>query len=200
MRADGGARWAYAALLAAMLISSGNFVLGNLAMREIAPWTLTFWRTAIALVCLLPFALEAKRDLAGYFRRQKLKILVLSATGVILPAWFMYLSLRSDDLIDLSVGYTFIPLIAVLLSALLLAERLSAIQYLGLAAAFAGALVFAFHGDLRKLMSFDPHEAFLWMIATCLARSPYLVLLRNGTCTRRQAKGCSSSSFSGWHF
>jgi drug/metabolite transporter (DMT)-like permease len=67
MRADGSARWAYAALLAAMLISSGNFVLGNLAMREVEPWTLTFWRTAIALVCLLPFALEAKRDLAGYF-------------------------------------------------------------------------------------------------------------------------------------
>jgi drug/metabolite transporter (DMT)-like permease len=103
---------------------------------------------------------------------------VLSVTGVILPAWFMYLSLRSDDLINLSVGYNFIPLMAVLLSALLLAERLSAIQYLGLGAAFAGALDFAFHGDLQKLASFEPHAAFLWMMAVCLARSLYLGLLR----------------------
>ncbi|MGH6901112.1 MAG: DMT family transporter, partial [Geminicoccaceae bacterium] len=170
--------WAYAALLAAMLISSGNFMFGNLAVREIAPWTLTFWRTAIALACVVPFAVQAKRDLVGYFRRQKLKVLVLCVTGVILPAWLMYLSLRSHLVIDLSVGYTLIPLMAVLFSALLLGERLSAIQYLGLAAAFLGALVCAFEGELSNLARFDPHTGFLWMMAVCLARSLYLVLLR----------------------
>ena len=117
--------WAYAALLAAMLISSGNFLLANLAVQEIEPLTLTFWRNALATACVVPFALRAPAPLADYFRRQKIKVLLLTVTGVILPAWFMYISLRSDDLIDLSVGYTFIPLMAVLFSALLLAERLS---------------------------------------------------------------------------
>jgi drug/metabolite transporter (DMT)-like permease len=173
-----GAAGAYAALLVAMLISSGNFMLGNLAVREIAPSTLAFWRTAIATACVLPVALRARRDLIGYARRQKAKVLVLTLTGVVLPAWFMYLSVRSDDLIDLSVGYTFIPLLAVLFSAWLLAERLAPIQYLGLAAAFAGALVFAFRGDLAGLASFDPHVGFLWMLAVCVVRSLYLVLLR----------------------
>jgi drug/metabolite transporter (DMT)-like permease len=170
--------WAYAALLAAMLISSGNFLLANLAVQEIEPLTLTFWRNAIATACVVPFALRALRPLADYFRRQKIKVLLLTVTGVILPPWFMYISLRSDDLINLSVGYTFIPLMAVLLSALLLAERLSWIQYLGLATAFVGSLVFAFHGELANLLRFDPHEAFLWMMAVCLTRSLYLVLLK----------------------
>ena len=169
---------AYAAMLAAMLISSGNFIFGNLAIREIEPWTLTFWRTAIGTACLLPFVLQTRRDLVGYFRRQKVKVLVLSVTGVVLPPWFIYLSLRSDRLIDLSVGYTFIPLMTVLFSALLLAERLSRVQYLGLAAAFVGALIFAFHGSFANLRGFDPHIGFLWMLATCLTRSLYLVLLR----------------------
>jgi drug/metabolite transporter (DMT)-like permease len=66
----------------------------------------------------------------------------------------------------------------VLFSALLLAERLSPIQYLGLVAAFLGALVFAFQGDLENLARFDPHEAFLWMLAVCVTRSLYLVLLK----------------------
>jgi drug/metabolite transporter (DMT)-like permease len=169
---------AYAALLAAMLISSCNFLLGNLAVHEIDPVTLTYWRNAIATACFAPFAVGARPDLIEYFRRQKARLLVLAVIGVILPAWFMYLSLRSDDLINLSVGYTFIPLMAVLFSALLLAERLAPIQYLGLAAAFVGALVFAFQGDLENLASFDPHEAFLWMLAVCVTRSLYLVLLK----------------------
>jgi len=173
-----GAAWAYVALLAAMLISSLNFMFGNLAIREIDPWTLTFWRTAIATACVLPFVPQAKRDLVGYARRQKLQVLVLSVTGVVLPAWFMYLSLRSHLLIDLSVGYTLIPLMAVFFSALLLGERLSAIQYLGLAAAFVGALICGFEGELSNLMRFDPHAGFMWMMAVCLARSLYLVLLK----------------------
>jgi EamA domain-containing membrane protein RarD len=144
-----GAIWAYPALLAAMLISSGYFMFGNLAVREIAPLTLTFWRTAIALLCVVPFALQAKRNLADYFRQQKLRVLALSVTGVILPAWLIYLSLRSHLVIDLSVGYTLIPLMAVLFSALLLGERLSGIQYLGLAAAFLGALICAFEASSR---------------------------------------------------
>jgi drug/metabolite transporter (DMT)-like permease len=170
--------WAYAALVAAMLISSCNFLLANLAVREIDPVTLAFWRNAIATACFAPFVAWARRDLLGYFRRQKVRLLVLTVIGVILPAWFMYLSLRSDDLINLSVGYTFIPLMAVLFSALLLAERLAPIQYFGLAAAFLGALVFAFQGDLENLARFDPHEAFLWMLAVCVTRSLYLVLLK----------------------
>jgi drug/metabolite transporter (DMT)-like permease len=178
MREEGSAVWAYAAMLAAMLISSGNFMFGNLAVREIAPWTLTFWRTAIALACVVPLALQGKHDLVAYFRRRKVKVLVLSVTGVILPAWLIYLSLRSHLVIDLSVGYTLIPLMAVLFSALLLGERLSAIQYLGLAAAFLGALVCAFEGELSNLARFDPHTGFVWMMAVCLTRSLYLVLLR----------------------
>ena len=165
-------------MLAAMLISSGNFVFGNLAVREIDPVALAFWRNAIALACTLPFVVRARPDLAGYIRRQKLKLLVLSALGSVLTAWLIYLSLRSNDLINLSFGYTLIPLMAVLFSALLLAERLSSIQYLGLAIAFLGALVFAFQGDLELLLSFDPHEAFLWMMAVCATRSLYLVLLK----------------------
>jgi drug/metabolite transporter (DMT)-like permease len=173
-----GAVWAYAAMLAAMLISSGNFLFGNLAVREIDPATLAFWRNAIALACTVPFVVRARPALAGYVRRQKLRLLVLSLLGSVLTAWLMYLSLRSDDLINLSVGYTFIPLLTVVFSALLLAERLSQVQYLGLGIAFLGALVFAFRGDFGLLLSFDPHEAFLWMIAVCVARSLYLVLLK----------------------
>jgi drug/metabolite transporter (DMT)-like permease len=177
-REESGALWAYAAMLAAMLISSGNFLVANLAVQEIDPVTLAFWRNAIATACFAPFVVRARRNLMAYFRPQKVRLLALAVVGVILPAWFMYLSLRSDDLINLSVGYIFIPLTTILLSALLLSERLAPIQYLGLAAAFLGALVFAFQGDLENLASFDPHEAFLWMLAVCVTRSLYLVLLK----------------------
>jgi drug/metabolite transporter (DMT)-like permease len=165
-------------MLAAMLVSSGNFLFGNLAVREIGPVTLAFWRNAVALACTVPFVVRGRPDLAGYFRRRKLELLVLSGLGSVLTAWFMYLGLRADDLINLSFGYTLIPLMAVLFSALLLGERLSSIQYLGLGVAFLGALVFAFHGDLELLLSFQPHEAFLWMVAVCATRSLYLVLLK----------------------
>ena len=52
------------------------------------------------------------------------------------------------------------------------------VQYLGVAIALIGALIFAFRGDLENLVNFDPHLAFLLMIASNACRGLYLVLLK----------------------
>lgn len=173
-----GIAWAYGAMLLAVLISSGNFIFGSLAVDSITAGVLAFWRTAIATLLMLPFFLRAGQSIVGYFRQHKLKAVALTLSGVVLPAWFIYLSLHSDTLIDLAVGYTLIPLMTVVLAASLLGERLRPLQGLGLALALLGALVLAFHGRIENLLQFDPHVGFLWMLAACFTRGLYLVLLK----------------------
>ena len=48
---------AYVVLLLAMLISAGNFLFGNMAVKEILPIVLTFWRCLIGALCVYPLFL-----------------------------------------------------------------------------------------------------------------------------------------------
>ncbi|MEP3278209.1 MAG: DMT family transporter [Stappiaceae bacterium] len=169
---------AYGALLLAMLISAGNFLFGNLAVNEVPPVVLAFWRCLIAAICVIPFVVKKQGNPIGYFRSNSLRISILAIVGVVFTPWLVYLALRSDDLIDLGAGYTSVPLLTILFSALLLGERLHVVQYLGVALALAGALVFAFRGSLSNLVDFNPHLAFLLMIASNSFRGLYLVLLK----------------------
>ena len=169
---------AYGALFLAMLISAGNFLFGNLAANEVPPVVLAFWRSLIAALCVLPFVLWKQSNPFRRFRGGWLRITVLAFIGVVATPWLVYLALRSKDLIDLGAGYTSVPLLTILFSALLLGERLRPVQYLGVSIALAGALVFAFRGDLSNLVNFHPHIAFLMMIASNICRAIYLVLLR----------------------
>ncbi|MCL6282127.1 DMT family transporter [Ruegeria sp. 2012CJ41-6] len=169
---------AYCALLLAMLVSSGNFLFGNLAVKEVPPVVLAYWRSFIAAICVLPFVFTRRARPVRYFLDHAFRISVLAVVGVVFTPWLVYLALRSNDLIDLGAGYTSVPLLTILFSALLLNEKLRALQYLGVALALAGALVFAFRGSLANLLEFNPHLAFLLMIASNACRALYLVLLR----------------------
>lgn len=169
---------AYVALLGTMLISAGNFLFGNLAVNEMPAGVLAFWRCLIAAICVLPFVLLKGGRPFRSLRQNWRQLAVLSFVGVVACPWLVYLALRSDDLIDLGAGYTSVPLLTILFSALLLGERLRAIQYIGVAIALAGALVFAFRGSLSELVGFHPHVAFLLMIASNALRGLYLVLLK----------------------
>jgi drug/metabolite transporter (DMT)-like permease len=169
---------AYGALILAMLISAGNFLFGNLATNEIPPIVLTFWRCLIAALCMLPYVFKNRGNPIQYFRRGWRRNLPLAVFGVVGPPWLIYLALRSNDLIDLGAGYTSIPLLTILFSSILLGERLRSIQYIGVAIAFAGALVFVFRGNLSNLVDFKVHVAFLVMVASNACRALYMVLLR----------------------
>ncbi|MFA3919858.1 DMT family transporter [Ruegeria hyattellae] len=169
---------AYGALLLAMLISSGNFLFGNLAVNEVDPVVLTFWRCLIAAIFVLPLVMKRQNKLIRHFQSSWLRLTTLACIGVVATPWFVYSALRSNDLIDLGAGYTSVPLLTILFSALLIGERLQSVQYLGVAIALAGALVFVFRGEFSNLINFDPHLAFLLMIASNACRGLYLVLLK----------------------
>ena len=87
---------AYGAMLLAMIIVSGNFVFGNHAMQDLPALPLSFWRTVIATLCLLPLALISRKNIAAFFFENKLKAITLVLTGVVLPPWFIYLALNSS--------------------------------------------------------------------------------------------------------
>ncbi|NOD86650.1 MULTISPECIES: DMT family transporter [unclassified Ruegeria] len=180
---------AYGALLLAMLISAGNFLFGNLAVSEVHPVVLTFWRCLIAAMFVFPLVMRGRSKPLQHFKRSWLRFTILACIGVVATPWFVYSALRSNDLIDLGAGYTSVPLLTILFSAFLLNERLRSVQYLGVIIALIGALVFAFRGDLENLFNFNPHLAFLLMITSNACRGLYLVLLKKWNMHPRPDEG-----------
>jgi len=169
---------AYACLLIAMLIVSGNFIFGNRAVQEIPAFTLVFWRTSIGALFLLPLALLSRGHIIEFIKQNKLKTFALVLSGLVLRPWFVYMALNSPKLTDISVGVLAVPLMTIIFSVFLLNERLSYLQILGLILAFFGSAIFAFHGDLEHLRNFDPHIEFLWILVASTFGSLYLVLLK----------------------
>ncbi|MEM8553086.1 MAG: DMT family transporter, partial [Pseudomonadota bacterium] len=182
---------AYGALILAMLISSGNFLFGNLAVDEISPAVLTFWRTFIAMICLVPYVVKSGGVHFGFLTEDRnfLKYIVLTATGVVICPWLLYIALISDQLIELGVGYSSMTLITILFSALILHERLNWIQYIGIVTTMIGALIFVFDGSFANLMSFKIETAFLIMIASVSFRALYLVLLKKWAIRPKPSEG-----------
>lgn len=163
--------------MAAMLLFAVNFLVGQRAVEEVPAWSLTFWRTSIGALFVLAIVRWRGERIALYYWKHRLRTFVLSVTGVIVPALFVYLAVKTGTLIDLSVGMTILPLSTLLLSALLLAERLHGTQYSAFAIGFVGAMIFVFHGDVSRLRSFDPQVEFLLVLAAVFSRSLYEVLL-----------------------
>ena len=120
-----------------------------------APVVLALWRCLIATICVLPFVVIKGGRPVRYFRENWFRISALALVGVVVCPWLVYLALRSDDLIDLGAGYTSVPLLTILFSAILLGERLRPIQYIGVGIALVGALVFAFRGSISDFLSFS---------------------------------------------
>ncbi|NVO58335.1 EamA family transporter [Rhodobacteraceae bacterium B1Z28] len=59
---------AYGALMLAVLISAGNFLFGNLAVKEVSPVALAFWRCLIAAIFVLPLVLKRQGNPFRHFQ------------------------------------------------------------------------------------------------------------------------------------
>jgi len=156
----------------------GNWAAARAVTLEIPPFSLSFWRWALAAALLLPFARAQLREDAALVRRH---LPALAAFGVIGTAGFTmlgYWGLRYTTAVNATLLNSSLPLFVVPLSWGLLGLTVSARQAVGMAASLAGVACIMGSGDPAALarLSFNPGDllllggAMLWALYTVLLR------------------------------
>jgi drug/metabolite transporter (DMT)-like permease len=165
-------------LVLTTLFWSGNFVLGRAVREVFSPLTLSFWRWATALVLLLPFALPPLRAHGPVLRRHWKSLTLLSVLGVVNFNTFAYLGLQSTMATNAVLMLSITPVVIVALSFLLLRQRISGRQALGIAISLLGVLVIVARGDWHTLLGLRLNPGDLWVLAAVLSWALYSVCLR----------------------
>jgi len=168
----------YVLLLISAASWGGNWVAARSVHLDVPPFSLSFWRWALASVMLFPFALVQLRQDAWAIRRH---LPILVAFGVIGAAGFTllgYWGVRYTTAVNATLLNSSLPLFVVPLSWLLLRITVSGRQLAGLAFSLAGVVTIISAGSVQILLrlSLNPGDflilggALLWAIYTVMLK------------------------------
>ena len=171
-------------LLAALppMFWAGNFVLARALHTDLPPIALSFWRWAVALLILLPFALPAllrQRQALGDALRAHWRLLALLALlGITGYNTLLYLGLQDTTATNAVLLSASAPVMIVALSFVLQGERLRPAAVTGLALSLTGVMVIMAKGDPSAMLRLAPAPGDGLVLATALDWALYSVLLR----------------------
>jgi drug/metabolite transporter (DMT)-like permease len=168
----------YLLLVLTTLFWSGNFVLGRAVHAVFTPFTLSFWRWAVALAILLPFVWVSLREQGSLVRRHGPILLLLSILGVVNFNTFVYIGLQSTTATNAVIMLSVTPVLIVALSFLLLRQTVTGWQGLGIGVSLAGVLVIVGQGDVGALLARQFNPGDLWILAAVTSWALYSVCLR----------------------
>jgi drug/metabolite transporter (DMT)-like permease len=167
-------------LLAALapLFWSSNFILGRALNQTIPPIALSFWRWALALLIVLPFGLPRVRSQWGQVRRHWAVLSLLAVLGVTNFNTFVYLGLQTTTATNAVLLVSATPVLIVLLSFVLLRQRVSPRQAAGILLSLGGVAVIIARGDPGALGAMRPHAGDFWVLGAVASWALYSVCLR----------------------
>lgn len=168
----------YLLLVLTTLFWSGNFVLGRAVHTVFTPFTLSFWRWAVALIILLPFVWSSLREQMPLLRRHWPILLLFGVLGVVNFNTFVYIGLQSTTATNAVIMLSVTPVLIVALSFLLLRQTVTGWQALGIAVSLAGVLVIVGRGEWQSLLARHFNPGDLWILAAVLSWALYSVCLR----------------------
>jgi drug/metabolite transporter (DMT)-like permease len=167
----------YLLLTLANLFWAGNWVISRAFRGELPPVALSFWRWMVALMCLLTISLPHVRRDWSQLRASWPWLLFFGALGTGGYNVLVYGGLQHTTAINGTLLNSFIPIMIVLISWLLLGKRLHGREASGILVSFIGVLGIVAHGELQRLRDLTLNVGDFWILASVLAWSTYTLLL-----------------------
>jgi len=174
----------------ACVIWSGNFVASRYAYQLAGPISLAFFRWTIATISMLPFALKNFKKENQLFKDNFSYFFWMGLVGVAVYNTMIYQAGHSTTAINMALfGSTVHPIVATLLAAWVVQEKLNWKSITGIFLGIFGVIVLLSKGDLHTLLQFKFSTGDLWMIGSGLCFGTYNVFVR------KKPIGISNNSF-----
>ena len=176
--------------ISSTIIWSGNFIVSRYAIHLAGPVSLAFFRWTIATLTMFPFAINALRKEWPIFKENKLYFFLMGLFGFAIYNTLIYTAGHYATAINMSLfGSTVNPVVAALLGAWLVNEKLHWKNISGILLCIIGTFYLLTKGDLRNIIHFNIGAGDLWMIAAGCCFGTYNVFVK------KKPVGISNNSF-----
>lgn len=169
---------AYLLLSFTALFWAGNAIIARGARDLVPPVALSFWRWAIALALLLPFAWRPLRRDLPVLRRHWRILLVLGILGIGTFNTMLYSGLQTTTALNAMLLQAAQPALILLAGAALLHDRTTFRQIAGVIVSLCGVLVVLVRGDLHQLLAIRVNGGDAIIAIAVVLWAIYSVILR----------------------
>jgi drug/metabolite transporter (DMT)-like permease len=169
---------AFALLALANLFWAGNWIAGRALREAFDPVSLNFWRWAVAVLALAPFALPGVLRNRAAIRGHLGLLAFLAFTGVAVFQSLVYLGLSSTSAINAVLLNSSMPAFMLLVSWAIERERATPRQVAGMLISLAGILVILSRGEVANLARLELHAGDAWILLAMPVWGVYSVLLK----------------------
>ena len=168
----------YLLLALAMLCWAGNWVVGRAIHEQVPPLALNFWRWAASLLLILPVAWRPLRAQWALMLRHWKWVLPMAAIASAIFQSMVYLGLQHTTALNGALLIALVPVAVAAIAAVVLGDRISGRQVLGILVSLAGAVAVIVRGDFAVLRSLAFNPGDLWILAAMPIWALYTVLLK----------------------
>jgi len=169
---------AYALLTLATLGWGGNAVAGKLATAGWDPFALTCLRWFLVTAVLLPFAARPVWHDRAVIVKHWWYFICVCGAAMALFNLLMYLALNHTTAINVSIEQASMPLFIILANFLVLSQRVSVLQIVGLSLTFVGVLLTSTRGEPLMIFSNGLNKGDAIMLLGCFFYAAYTFALR----------------------
>ena len=146
--------------------------------NDIPPIAMGFWRWAIALAILLPFAAPELKSKWRVVSANWRTLTLLGLLGAVVFNTLIYVGLQYTAATNGVLFNSISPILIILLSWVIARERISTLQTCGVLLSLVGVLAIVARGDFAALAAFHFNRGDMWLIAAMLLWATYTIVLR----------------------
>ena len=170
---------AYIYLIIATGLWGGNVLAAKIASNIfLEPIKLSFYRNLVAAIIIFPFIIKKLiKDKSLYLLNWKI-IVLLSIFSVSIFNTFLNIALTTSTVISSSLMPAFAPSLIIILSFIILHNKISFFQFIGVIISIFGFIAIVVRGDLSNFNDFNFVRGDLWMLLAVISWSLYSVLLK----------------------
>jgi drug/metabolite transporter (DMT)-like permease len=165
-------------LALAVLFWAGNWVMARALRFDVPPVALAFWRWTIALVILLPLSAAVLRIQWRQVLYAWKPLCLLGLLATVFQHIPIYIGLKYTTATNGALLNATSPIFIILLSWILIGDRLSIRAIIGVLISLAGVLWIVTRGDVSVLAALNVNVGDLWVLFATLAWAGYTVCLR----------------------
>lgn len=168
----------YGLMTLTALFWAGAFIGGKIAVKELPPVSLTFFRFLFATAILFPVMIWVEPKAWKLHRSDIPIVLILGMTGMFGYHVLFFLALQHTSAMNTSLISAASPVLTTVLAAAVVGESLGLKRIAAVAAAFLGVVLTISEGNLDIIGSIALKTGDLFMVAACLCKAAYIVFSR----------------------